>query len=57
MADNQRNKKSKEASVYNPAEEVHFSENFIEDRMFLLASIVESSDDRSRRGAGGHPQW
>jgi len=37
--------KSGEASVRNTEGESHFSEELIEDRTFLLASIVESSDD------------
>jgi PAS domain-containing protein len=45
MAVDQRNQKVKEAPVYNPVEGVHFCEGLVEDGMFLLASIVESSDD------------
>ena len=37
--------KSKRASALNAEKESHFSEELIEDRTFLLASIVESSDD------------
>ncbi len=37
--------KSARASVLSVEKESHFSEELIEDRTFLLASIVESSDD------------
>ena len=45
MADNKRIRKSKSSSTIDPEREANFSEELIEDKMFLLASIVESSDD------------
>ncbi len=45
MADNERDQKSKNGSTINAGSESNFSEELIEDKMFLLASIVESSDD------------
>lgn len=45
MADNKRIRKRKSASKIDPDREANFSEELIEDKMFLLASIVESSDD------------
>ena len=39
------NGKGRRASELNVEKESHFSEELIEDRTFLLASIVESSDD------------
>ncbi len=45
MASNERNAKRVKAATINNDNESHFSEELIEDRTFLLASIVESSDD------------
>ncbi len=45
MADNKRIRKSKSTSTIDPEREANFSKELIEDKMFLLASIVESSDD------------
>ncbi len=46
MANNRRNRKNNKAALaVSTKKESHFSEELIEDKMFLLASIVESSDD------------
>ncbi len=45
MASDERNPMSRKASTIDMGKESHFSEELIEDRTFLLASIVESSDD------------
>ncbi|HLA85944.1 MAG TPA: PAS domain S-box protein [Thermoguttaceae bacterium] len=45
MAKATRQLESKKSRGVNAEKEYHFSEELIEDRTFLLASIVESSDD------------
>jgi len=45
MASDERNPMSRKALTIDIDKESHFSEELIEDRTFLLASIVESSDD------------
>jgi len=45
MTEVERNRRSREPSQIDRKGESHFSEELIEDRTFLLASIVESSDD------------
>lgn len=45
MADNRPDREDKGRSAIGTKNESHFSEELIEDRTFLLASIVESSDD------------
>ncbi len=45
MADSKSNQESISTSKINATRESNFYEELIEDKMFLLASIVESSDD------------
>ncbi len=45
MADSKWNQNNEGGPTTNAGRESSFSEELIEDKMFLLASIVESSDD------------